>query len=544
MSAAPGPGATPPTPATDRLEDEAFELLRELVALAPTNLEDPAHGRWEKPNYRAVADRLVALARGWELPARIVDAVGADGGPEALRGIPRPNVIVELPGSAPGRVLLLTHYDVVPVPAEQLPRWRSPPHSLTVREDGRWYGRGANDDLGSGVVAGLLALRRLRGAEAPVPSVRLLICCDEETGGEGGIEALKHHDEALPPHDPGRLLEADVALIPDGSPHVAAGSSGVLFLDAGFDRPASYEAVVAYGLSLVRLHDELRQWRSAYVSPDWPDHGAPEEHLTGRATVTRFDLTASPRGALRPRLTRAHAETDATNQIARSVTLVFEGPGERLLELYHWLPLQLRRPFRLTRAESTSLEVPIAALAVAVIGRSAHGGYPHLAWNPVPAALELIGEAIGNAKIEDEPLVEATFGVDVRLPPELSLDEGRAGALERIRGWIAHHPAGATVVAPPGRQRGGYALPPDHPAAQKLARLLERHVGARGIYGEYGGTDASSLLGVTTPAGAPLPALVFGSMDRDAHIHEAEESVDPRLLGAIVGTICDFVREP
>ena len=54
-----------------------------------------------------------------------------------------------------------------------------------------------------------------------------------------------------------------------------------------------------------------------------------------------------------------------------------------------------------------------------------------------------------------------------------------------------------------------------------------------GVFGEYGGTDASALRGMTTPGGKPLPAIVVGSMDRDARIHDAEESADPRLLGVV-----------
>ncbi|HEV2316724.1 MAG TPA: M20/M25/M40 family metallo-hydrolase [Thermoplasmata archaeon] len=526
------------------LEPEALQLLSELVAIAPTNLEDPAHGRWEKPNYPAIADRLVRLAREWGLPARIFDPVQDPVLGKGLRGIPRPNVIVELDVGAVDTVVILAHLDVVPVPAEQLARWKSPPHELTFRSNGRYYGRGSNDDLGSGVVAGLLALRRLKARTGVPRNVRLVVCCDEETGGEGGVEAVKAHDAALPEGDRGRLLRGCGVLIPDGSPRVSAGSSGVLFLDAGFDRPVSYEAVVVYGTYLVRFHETARSWKSQYTSPDWPDHSAPEEKVTGRATVTRFDLSTPARGALRPRLTRLHAETDATNQIAQSVTFVFEGPGEKLLELRHWMLRQVPKPYRLARTDSTALTIPTGALAMSVVGRSYHAGYPHLALNPVPAALALIEEAINDAKIEDDPLVEATFGVDVRLPPEFSLEDGRARTLGPISEWIRLHPLGATIDAPPSRQRGGYALPADHPDVRRLERILERRLGARGVFGEYGGTDASSLVGLTTPAGDPLPALVFGSMDREAHIHEAEESLDPRLLAGVVASICDYVTEP
>jgi hypothetical protein len=72
--------------------------------------------------------------------------------------------------------------------------------------------------------------------------------------------------------------------------------------------------------------------------------------------------------------------------------------------------------------------------------------------------------------------------------------------------------------------------------------LCRELYGERGVFGEYGGTDASSLIGVKTPSGDDLPALVFGSMDRDAHIHEAEESADPRLIAATATLIERFVR--
>jgi len=216
---------------------EALDLLANLVSIAPTNLEDPLHGRFEKPNYARAVDRIVRAAQHYGLATRVYDPV-VQGPPNPhLASVPRPNVIVDLDVGAQDRTLILAHYDVVPVPAEQLARWRSPPHTLTQRADGRLYGRGSNDDLGSGVVPSLVAMRRLANEGGAPRNVRLLICCDEETGGEGGVESLKAHDDALPEGDPTRFLVGDVALIPDGSPHATSGSSGVAFLDASFDRP-------------------------------------------------------------------------------------------------------------------------------------------------------------------------------------------------------------------------------------------------------------------------------------------------------------------
>jgi len=488
--------------------------------------------------------RIAAEGRALGLATTIFDPATARKPDPELRGIPRPNVRIDLPGTGPERVLLLAHYDVVPVPAEQRARWATPPDRLTLRSDGRLYGRGANDDLGSGVVASLLALRRLAQGPPPARSVRLLVCCDEETGGVGGVEALKHHDATLPAHDAERWLEGDVALIPDGSPHVCAASSGVVFLDAVVDRPSPLAPIVELGAAFESLHATVRAWRSRYRSPDWPDHGAPEPVLTGRLTVTRFDATAVE--PLPPDLTLAalHAETDAANQIAESVTLVFQGKGIDRTALADRLGPLVAPPFRLDDHPTTALRVPAGSIAVAIVGKSAHGGYPHVGLNPVSATFGVLRAALAAGWISADVRYTATFALDLRLPPEMALAEGRDPVLAAGRAAIARLGIAARLDAPPGRSRRGYALAPDHPVAVRLDRILAATFGAAGVFGEYGGTDASTLAELVTPAGEPLPAIVFGSMDRSANIHQAEESADPRAIGGVARAIERFVREP
>ncbi|MCI4361118.1 MAG: M20/M25/M40 family metallo-hydrolase [Thermoplasmata archaeon] len=523
---------------------EGLDLLANLVSIAPTNLEDPLHGRYEKPNYGRAVDRIVRAAQHFGLATRIYDPVVH--GPPAphLGTVPRPNVIVDLDVGATDRTLILAHYDVVPVPTEQLARWKSPPHTLTQRADGRLYGRGANDDLGSGVVPALVAMRRLASEGDSIRNVRLLVCCDEETGGEGGVESLKKHDDALPTGDPGRFLLGEVALIPDGSPHATSGSSGVAFLDASFDRPVPLSDVLDFGEELISLHDVAKRWKSRYASPDWPEHLAPEPVLTGRATLTKFDVVGDGRSTNEVALRAAHAETDAANQIAESVTLVFEGPPTQLGHLLDRLRPLVEPPFHVEKASASSLVVPPEALAVQVIGRSAHGGYPHRGANPVPASLRLLRKAIAEGWLDVATPVEGSFAVDLRLLPEMTLESGRDEVLAIARRWIVTHEVGARLEAPESRCRRGYALSPDHPAVRRLERILRAEGGEAGTFGEYGGTDASSLAEVRTPSGDPIPAIVFGSMDREAHIHEAEESIDPAMMGAMVRTIYRFLREP
>ena len=537
-------GSEIPPSAIAAIGDEpTLRLLQQLVAIAPTNLEDPPSGRYEKPNYLRASDAIVRAARASGLTTRIYDPVTSGDSPEPLHGGPRPNVVVDLAVGAPETVLILAHYDVVPVPAEQRARWKSPPHTLTFRADGRLYGRGANDDLGSGVVTTLLAMRRLADVEGLSRNVRLVACCDEETGGEGGVEAIKAHDERLAMDDPERILVAEVALIPDGSPETTAGSSGVAFLDASFDGPVPLHEAVAYGSALVDLHEVARTWKSVYESPDWPDRHAPEPVLTGRASVTKFDV-GPVEASSAPHMVAAHAESDAANQIARAVTLVFEGPPASLAGLRDALAPLLAPPFRLEPAGATALTVPAGALALQLVGEAAHGGYPHRGHNPVPASLGLLRAAFDRDLLDRTVAGTATFTVDLRLVPEMELADGLNRALTYVRTWGRTHAPKARIAAPASRCRSGYALPPDHPAAVKLEKILAATVGGHGIRGEYGGTDASALRGLRTPKGESLPAIVFGSMDPEAHIHDAEESADPRLIAGVARAIERFVREP
>ena len=518
------------------------ELLTELVSIAPTNLEAPAEGRYEKPHYVRAVERLARAARAVGLTTRVFDPLVDLDDPGPYRNIPRPNLIADLDQGARRTVLILAHYDVVPVPAAQRPAWRSPPHTLTARADGRLYGRGANDDLGSGVVASLLALERLQAGDPVETNVRLLVCCDEETGGEGGIEAIHRHDHGRPAGDPERIVRGDVALIPDGSPETTAGSSGVLFLDALADRPLSAAEAATFGSTLVGYHERARQWTSVYRSPDWPDHGAPSEWITGRATVTQVDLASdagpSPTAV---RLARVHAESEATNQIPEFVTFVFDGPASALAALPGRLAPHVPAPFTLAALRATALDVPAGALALQVVGQSAHGGYPHRGKNPVPVAIGLL-RAIGEQGLAAAGPYRTSFAVDLRLTPEMELADGRQQVMEWAGRTLPALGIPAHLEAPAGRCRGGYSVDPGHGEVRRLEPIIASELGIAGVYGEYGGTDASSLRDERTPAGQPLPAMVFGSMDRSSHIHEAEESVDPRAIVGVSRVIERFLR--
>jgi acetylornithine deacetylase/succinyl-diaminopimelate desuccinylase-like protein len=369
----------------------------------------------------------------------------------------------------------------------------------------------------------------------------LVVCCDEETGGEGGIESLKARDALLPPDSPDRFLVGDVALIPDGSPHVVPASSGVAFLDGSFLEPVPLSDALRFEARLEEMHAEVAAQRSRYPSPDYPDHGAPAPVITGRATVTRVDLGPIPSAGDSPRVVAIHAETDAANFIPESVTLALAGAAKPRAELRDHLAASLPKGFSFQPARHTALTAPAGSDLVQIVGVGGHGGSPHRAKNPVPVALEALRSAVAAGRLDDKAVAPVTFAVDIRMIPEASRADGLDQALEGVRAWARRMCPSARLEAPPHRLRTGYALPLDDPNVQRLAAILARTLGAHGVYGEYGGTDASSLAGLLTPSGAPLPAIVFGSMDRESHIHDAEESADPRLIAGVAETIREFV---
>jgi acetylornithine deacetylase/succinyl-diaminopimelate desuccinylase-like protein len=113
---------------------------------------------------------------------------------EVFRVAPkRSNILARIPGKNKGRpVVLLSHIDVVPAIAEE---WEVPPFSGEVR-DGFIYGRGAID-MKSQVICQLLAFTQLqKDGVKPERDIIYLATCDEEVGGQHGVEyMLKNMDE-------------------------------------------------------------------------------------------------------------------------------------------------------------------------------------------------------------------------------------------------------------------------------------------------------------------------------------------------------------
>ena len=102
-----------------------------------------------------------------------------------------PSVLLEWPGrniELPG-ILLMSHFDVVPVEPPSIPKWSHPPFSGEI-DDGFIWGRGTLD-CKHGVVAILEAVRKLfEAGYQPERTVYIALGHDEEIGGVDGNQKI------------------------------------------------------------------------------------------------------------------------------------------------------------------------------------------------------------------------------------------------------------------------------------------------------------------------------------------------------------------
>jgi acetylornithine deacetylase/succinyl-diaminopimelate desuccinylase-like protein len=167
----------------DRAHDELVATLQALIRIPSVNPPDPARPNGETLAAEAIADMLRAAG----LEPELIE-------PEPGRG----SVHARLRGDGTGGepMLLLSHLDVVPAPAE---RWTHDPFAADIA-DGYVYGRGAVDmkdmvALELGVIRLLADEARAAGldpAHDPIPGLRRDVLftsnADEEAGGDAGAK--------------------------------------------------------------------------------------------------------------------------------------------------------------------------------------------------------------------------------------------------------------------------------------------------------------------------------------------------------------------
>ncbi len=189
---------------------------------------------------RSVANPAIEPESECRAAAALVGELFTATGVDGIQAHPTSDGSLAVVGRTPGpdgapRVLLYSHYDVVPVgdPAA----WQTPPWELTER-DGRWYGRGSADCKGN-LVASLVALRALREVLGGWPVEVAVICEGSEEQSSGGMEALARAHPELVRCD--ALLLTDTGNVEAGLPTLTTslrGTGSVLMTVRTMQHPA------------------------------------------------------------------------------------------------------------------------------------------------------------------------------------------------------------------------------------------------------------------------------------------------------------------
>ncbi|MGB9596279.1 MAG: M20 family metallopeptidase, partial [Candidatus Poribacteria bacterium] len=164
----------------DESSGELVELLQELVRIPTVNT-----GTMPTGNETELCQFLKKKFDNEGIESTIIESAPSRG-----------NFISRLNGSNGGRakLLFMSHTDTVPVGDES--KWKHPPFSGML-DDGRIYGRGA-DDCKSVVASEAMAMILLKRSGIPLKrSIIFTAGCDEETGSRYGFQWLAKNQKHL-----------------------------------------------------------------------------------------------------------------------------------------------------------------------------------------------------------------------------------------------------------------------------------------------------------------------------------------------------------
>lgn len=136
-------------------------------------------------------------------------------------GLPVPVLFAERNTGAATTVLFYGHYDVQP--PDPLELWETQPFMPTLKEDGRVYARGAQDDKGQ-FFSFLNGMRALIEQGGPLPNLKIVLEGEEENGSMALFNLLPKLAERL---QADVLLVCDTAAAPEDRPAIVAGLRGV-----------------------------------------------------------------------------------------------------------------------------------------------------------------------------------------------------------------------------------------------------------------------------------------------------------------------------
>jgi glutamate carboxypeptidase len=190
------------------------------------------------------------------------------------------------PGTAPAHVALVGHYDTV-WPAGTLAAWGP---SEYVDEDGRQRLTGPGIfDMKAGLVQGIWALKLLREAGHPVPTVTFVFNGDEEIGSLSSRPVIERV---------GNLADATLVLEPSADGAVKTGRKGIGIFDvvatgveshAGLDPEAGASAIHALAEFITAATAVADPARGTTINAGLVTGGSGTNVVAGQATA-RFDI--------------------------------------------------------------------------------------------------------------------------------------------------------------------------------------------------------------------------------------------------------------
>lgn len=211
---------------------------------------------------------------------------------QVWRSETKPLVYAERKGNPRKPVILFYgHYDVQPV--DPLDLWRSNPFEGTIR-DGRMYARGAEDNKGQ-VFFFCKALEALCSTEVDLPTVKILIEGEEESGSEALHAGLPSWREAL---SADILMVCDTDMLELGRPAITMGLRGIAHCEVRVHGPAMdihsgmYGGVVLNPLqALARVLSSLHNSDGSVAVPGFYDGThEPTPQETDLVTSAPIDL--------------------------------------------------------------------------------------------------------------------------------------------------------------------------------------------------------------------------------------------------------------
>lgn len=208
-------------------ENQIFSDLKKLLRFASVSA-DPAYDL----DCRECADWLKTRIAEMDFDAECVETPA------------HPCVFAVRKGNpAKPSVLFYGHYDVQPV--DPLHKWKFPPFEPRIH-DGRIYARGAQDNKGQ-LWFVLSAINELISSGTDLPTIKILIEGDEESGSEGllkntlpGINSSPHHPNNMLhtlPLSADIMLVCDTVTVGSGRPTIILGLRGLVHLDIELQGP-------------------------------------------------------------------------------------------------------------------------------------------------------------------------------------------------------------------------------------------------------------------------------------------------------------------